>query len=117
MGSFLLKPGGSMRPTRSKYAQELFLVAFLFSWVPSAALLSPKGVNYEGNPPTCFDFTSFFPFDVFFFGFAFTVQALMGIKASLKDPHSVLENWDQDSVDPCSWTMVTCSSENLVIGL
>lgn len=50
-------------------------------------------------------------------GFAFTVQALMGIKASLKDPHSVLENWDQNSVDPCSWTMVTCSSENLVIGL
>ncbi|KAG6501005.1 hypothetical protein ZIOFF_040870 [Zingiber officinale] len=92
MGSFLLKSGGSMRPRRSKYAHELFLVAFLFSWAPSAALLSPKGVNYE-------------------------VQALMGIKASLKDPHSVLENWDQDSVDPCSWTMVTCSSENLVIGL
>ncbi|RRT64570.1 hypothetical protein B296_00041751, partial [Ensete ventricosum] len=44
-------------------------------------------------------------------------QALMGVKASLKDPHSVLENWDQDSVDPCSWTMVTCSPENLVIGL
>ncbi|XP_074592331.1 protein NSP-INTERACTING KINASE 1-like [Curcuma longa] len=92
MGSFLLKSGGSMRPRRSKYAHELFLVAFLFSWAPSAGLLSPKGVNYE-------------------------VQALMGIKASLKDPHSVLENWDQNSVDPCSWTMVTCSSENLVIGL
>ncbi|RZR94091.1 hypothetical protein BHM03_00022711 [Ensete ventricosum] len=45
------------------------------------------------------------------------LQALMGIKASLVDPHSVLENWDKDSVDPCSWTMITCSSENLVVGL
>ncbi|CAI0388107.1 unnamed protein product [Linum tenue] len=45
------------------------------------------------------------------------VQALMGIKASLHDPHGVLDNWDGDAVDPCSWTMVTCSSESLVIGL
>ena len=52
-----------------------------------------------------------------FLEFNLSVQALMGVKASLKDPHSVLENWDQDSVDPCSWTMVTCSPENLVIGL
>ncbi|GFZ19001.1 NSP-interacting kinase 1 [Actinidia rufa] len=41
----------------------------------------------------------------------------MGITASLEDPHGVLENWDGDSVDPCSWTMVTCSAESLVIGL
>ncbi|KAF5207216.1 Lrr receptor kinase serl2 [Thalictrum thalictroides] len=41
----------------------------------------------------------------------------MGVKVSLKDPHGVLDNWDGDSVDPCSWTMVTCSSESLVIGL
>jgi hypothetical protein len=45
------------------------------------------------------------------------VQALMMIKNCLKDPHGVLKNWDQDSVDPCSWTMVTCSQENLVTGL
>lgn len=45
------------------------------------------------------------------------VQALMDIKASLHDPHGVLDNWDRDAVDPCSWTMVTCSSENFVIGL
>jgi hypothetical protein len=47
----------------------------------------------------------------------FAVQALMMIKNYLKDPHGVLKNWDQDSVDPCSWTMVTCSPENLVTGL
>ncbi|KAF2312287.1 hypothetical protein GH714_032162 [Hevea brasiliensis] len=41
----------------------------------------------------------------------------MGIKASLHDPHGVLENWDGDAVDPCSWTMITCSPESLVIGL
>ncbi|CAK9326373.1 unnamed protein product [Citrullus colocynthis] len=69
------------------------LVASLLFWASAInGLLSPKGVNYE-------------------------VQALMGIKASLQDPHGVLENWDGDSVDPCSWTMVTCSPESLVIGL
>ncbi|CAA7018154.1 unnamed protein product [Microthlaspi erraticum] len=72
-----------------------FLVYFLgFLCLLSSAngLLSSKGVNFE-------------------------VQALMDIKASLHDPHGVLENWDRDAVDPCSWTMVTCSPENFVIGL
>ncbi|KAG4937566.1 hypothetical protein JHK85_052485 [Glycine max] len=70
------------------------LLSFTFFLLLSSAnaLLSPKGVNFE-------------------------VQALMGIKDSLEDPHGVLDNWDGDAVDPCSWTMVTCSSENLVIGL
>ncbi|KAG0491905.1 hypothetical protein HPP92_004982 [Vanilla planifolia] len=70
----------------------VFWMVFLWSLEAAVGLLSPKGVNFE-------------------------VQALMGIKASLKDPHGALLNWDKDSVDPCSWTMVTCSSENLVIGL
>ncbi|KAM3243442.1 hypothetical protein ACQJBY_055400 [Aegilops geniculata] len=74
----------------------LLLLLLLFSSplapAPANGLLSPKGVNYE-------------------------VQALMTIKNYLKDPHGVLKNWDQDSVDPCSWTMVTCSQENLVTGL
>ncbi|KAK6928017.1 Leucine-rich repeat-containing N-terminal, plant-type [Dillenia turbinata] len=70
----------------------LFLLALFLFWKSAYALLSPKGVNFE-------------------------VQALMGIKHSLVDPHGVLDNWDDSSVDPCSWTMVTCSPENLVIGL
>ncbi|XWS23024.1 hypothetical protein CRYUN_Cryun29cG0085700 [Craigia yunnanensis] len=45
------------------------------------------------------------------------VLALMGIKSLLVDPHGVLENWDEASPDPCSWTMVTCSSDGLVVGL
>lgn len=56
-------------------------------------------------------------FELGLFLFFNAVQALMGIKDSLEDPHGVLDNWDSDAVDPCSWTMVTCSSENLVIGL
>lgn len=67
-------------------------IVFLSFWGSSFGLLSPKGVNFE-------------------------VQALMGIKGGLRDPHGVLDNWDGDAVDPCSWTMVTCSSENLVVGL
>ncbi|GJT85352.1 NSP-interacting kinase 1-like protein [Tanacetum coccineum] len=69
-----------------------FFLLFLWFLSCSNGLLSPKGVNFE-------------------------VQALMGIKASLLDPHGVLENWDADAVDPCSWTMVTCSAQSLVIGL
>ncbi|KAK8588653.1 hypothetical protein V6N12_023077 [Hibiscus sabdariffa] len=69
-----------------------YFMAFLWFWAPINGLLSPKGVNYE-------------------------VQALMAIKEALKDPRGVLDNWDADAVDPCSWAMVTCSAESLVIGL
>ncbi|XP_068641512.1 protein NSP-INTERACTING KINASE 1-like [Aristolochia californica] len=68
------------------------LVVLFGFWTSTTGLLSPKGENFE-------------------------VEALMNIKGMLKDPHNILENWDGDSVDPCSWTMVTCSSESLVIGL
>ncbi|KAJ9683000.1 hypothetical protein PVL29_018830 [Vitis rotundifolia] len=69
-----------------------WFVPFLWFWTSANGLLSPKGVNFE-------------------------VQALMGIKAFLVDPHGVLDNWDGDAVDPCSWTMVTCSTDSLVVGL
>ncbi|AES92453.1 putative protein kinase RLK-Pelle-LRR-II family [Medicago truncatula] len=45
------------------------------------------------------------------------VVALMSIKEALNDPHNVLSNWDEFSVDPCSWAMITCSSDSFVIGL
>ncbi|XP_065854809.1 protein NSP-INTERACTING KINASE 1-like isoform X2 [Euphorbia lathyris] len=77
---------------RGRRAVVSFFVTFLWFMATVNGLLSPKGVNFE-------------------------VQALMGIKASLHDPHGVLDNWDGDAVDPCSWTMVTCSPESLVIGL
>ncbi|KAI9125870.1 hypothetical protein K1719_003288 [Acacia pycnantha] len=45
------------------------------------------------------------------------VEALMSIRNALTDPHGVLSNWDEYSVDPCSWAMITCSADSLVIGL
>ncbi|KAF8365156.1 hypothetical protein HHK36_032844 [Tetracentron sinense] len=77
---------------RRRREAALCFVALSWFWTSASGLLSPKGVNFE-------------------------VQALMGIKASLEDPHGVLDNWDGNAVDPCSWTLVTCSSENLVTGL
>ncbi|KQK02916.1 hypothetical protein BRADI_2g04420v3 [Brachypodium distachyon] len=59
---------------------------------PSAATLSPAGINYE-------------------------VVALMAIKTELQDHYNVLDNWDINSVDPCSWRMVTCSSDGYVSAL
>ncbi|KAF7116889.1 hypothetical protein RHSIM_RhsimUnG0011500 [Rhododendron simsii] len=69
----------------------LCLVALFCFWTSANSLLSPKGVNFE-------------------------VVALMDIKDALVDPHGVL-NWDRNAVDPCSWTMITCSTDKLVIGL
>lgn len=54
---------------------------------------------------------------VFLLFVCFLVEALIAIRRSLNDPHGALSNWDEYSVDPCSWAMITCSSENLVIGL
>ncbi|XVF85014.1 hypothetical protein PTKIN_Ptkin17bG0084700 [Pterospermum kingtungense] len=58
----------------------------------SSATLSPSGINYE-------------------------VVALMAIKSNLHDPYNVLENWDSNSVDPCSWRMVTCTPDGYVSAL
>ncbi|XP_015894250.2 protein NSP-INTERACTING KINASE 2 [Ziziphus jujuba] len=70
----------------------LCFVGFFLVLTSAADVLSPKGVNYE-------------------------VLALMSIKNSFNDPHKVLEKWDETAVDPCSWTMVTCSPDGHVISL
>ncbi|XP_072053156.1 LRR receptor kinase SERL2-like isoform X5 [Arachis hypogaea] len=54
-----------------------------------AAVLSSSGINYE-------------------------VLTLMAIKNELNDPHNVLENWDSNSIDPCSWRMITCNLDGSV---
>ncbi|KFK31520.1 hypothetical protein AALP_AA6G123400 [Arabis alpina] len=56
------------------------------------SLLSPKGVNYE-------------------------VAALMSVRNKMKDETEVLSGWDINSVDPCTWNMVGCSSEGFVESL
>ncbi|KAJ8438519.1 hypothetical protein Cgig2_024608 [Carnegiea gigantea] len=68
------------------------LVFLIFLVGDVSASLSPTGVNYE-------------------------VVALMAIKNELKDPYNVLENWDINSVDPCSWRMITCNSDGFVSAL
>ncbi|CAH9086476.1 unnamed protein product [Cuscuta epithymum] len=45
------------------------------------------------------------------------VEALVALRNDLNDPNGVLKNWDVDSVDPCSWAMITCSPDNLVTAL
>ncbi|KAJ4792861.1 BRI1-associated receptor kinase [Rhynchospora pubera] len=95
MRSSCLEISGLMvAPWLSAIITHGLLAMFLLSASSFSAsgLLTSKGVNIE-------------------------VQALMSIKSLLKDPHGALKNWDKDAVDPCSWTMVTCSSENLVISL
>ncbi|XP_025605285.1 protein MALE DISCOVERER 2-like isoform X2 [Arachis hypogaea] len=42
------------------------------------------------------------------------VLTLMAIKNELNDPHNVLENWDSNSIDPCSWRMITCNLDGSV---
>ncbi|KAG8635483.1 hypothetical protein MANES_16G041600v8 [Manihot esculenta] len=73
------------------------LFCFLLIWVDvtlasDGLLLSPKGVNYE-------------------------VTALMAVKRDIVDEFRVMEGWDINSVDPCTWNMIGCSTEGFVISL
>lgn len=71
------------------------LVASLMLFIlttSTTASLSANGINYE-------------------------VQALMAIKNQLNDPNNALEAWDANSVDPCSWSMVTCSLDGSVTAM
>jgi hypothetical protein len=48
---------------------------------------------------------------------ALAVEALVTIRAALRDPNNFLDGWVVTSgADPCSWTCVTCSG-GLVYGL
>ncbi|XP_049371852.1 probable LRR receptor-like serine/threonine-protein kinase At5g45780 isoform X3 [Solanum verrucosum] len=77
-------------------ATLLLIFSFFLHWVAttpaSMGFLSPKGVNYE-------------------------VAALMSMKNRMRDEYHVLDGWDINSVDPCTWYMVGCSSEGFVISL
>lgn len=68
------------------------LLFFWVSAVTSDSLLSPKGVNYE-------------------------VAALMSMKSKMGDNYHVLDGWDINSVDPCTWNMIACSPDGFVISL
>ncbi|XP_047307993.1 probable LRR receptor-like serine/threonine-protein kinase At5g45780 [Impatiens glandulifera] len=70
----------------------LLLSCYAVAARASDYLLSPKGVNFE-------------------------VAALMSIKSKLMYENHVLDGWDINSVDPCTWNMIGCSPEGFVISL
>ncbi|XP_073137532.1 protein NSP-INTERACTING KINASE 3-like [Henckelia pumila] len=74
---------------------------FLF-WKVGLMVLALFGSSYSTLSPT---------------GVNFEVVALIAIKSDLHDPYNVLENWDANSVDPCSWRMITCSPDGYVSAL
>lgn len=101
------------------------------NYSPSSLLLIPEQlavlVSYCYTMASNLSLFFFFFFSVVF-GFSLhlslsyeprnpEVEALIAIKSELNDPHGVLNNWDEFSVDPCSWAMITCSSDSTVIGL
>ncbi|XLR46139.1 hypothetical protein S83_030799 [Arachis hypogaea] len=72
---------------------SLFILCSMLMVVEGTdSLLSPKGVNCE-------------------------VAALMSMKNKMNDDLHVLNGWDINSVDPCTWNMVGCSAEGYVISL
>ncbi|KAL3624114.1 histidine kinase osmosensor [Castilleja foliolosa] len=77
---------------RREVKKASWAIVFLSFFTSAIGLLSPQGVNFE-------------------------VKALMGIKAGLMDPRGVLDDWDGNSVDPCGWSMITCSLQSFVIGI
>ncbi|KAL3615137.1 hypothetical protein CASFOL_040798 [Castilleja foliolosa] len=71
----------------------LFIIIFRVTIVGSSfSLLSPKGVNFE-------------------------VAALMSVKREMVYENHLLDGWDINSVDPCTWNLVACSPEGFVISL
>ena len=50
-------------------------------------------------------------------GIEITVAALMSVKREMRDDRHVMDGWDINSVDPCTWNMVACSAEGFVISL
>lgn len=108
---------------KQRYVLFCFVVLFGF-WVSGSAWLTADGVNPEGKiymyAYNKFSLNSFINYIYIYmkalFFFNLPVKALMGIKESLNDPHGVL-NWDTNAVDPCSWSMITCSHDSFVISL
>lgn len=104
---------------------SIFLIFFLSLLLFYPILcFSYEARNHEGKQKKGTHFVLFFSFcfsriNLFFLVFLFgcLVEALIAIRRSLEYPKGALSNWDEDSVDPCSWAMITCSSENLVIAL
>ena len=40
--------------------------------------------------------------------------ALLALRSGLQDPGGVLQSWDRDLVDPCTWMHITCDATKRV---
>jgi hypothetical protein len=49
--------------------------------------------------------------------FVDSVAALMAVKKEMRDESGVMNGWDLNPVDPCTWNMVGCSPEGFVFSL
>jgi Leucine rich repeat N-terminal domain len=45
------------------------------------------------------------------------VDALYALKRSVSDPNKVLDSWDPNLVDPCTWNYVICNTDTKVTRL
>lgn len=81
----------------------------------------PKGLTMKVHFGFLISYSFFSIFFFFFFlilgGIVITVAALMSVKRELRDDKQVMDGWDINSVDPCTWNMVACSAEGFVISL
>lgn len=50
-------------------------------------------------------------------GFPCAVAALIAVKSRVRDDRGLMAKWDINSVDPCTWSMVTCSPDGFVVSL
>jgi hypothetical protein len=41
----------------------------------------------------------------------------MAVKSRVRDDKGLMAEWDINSVDPCTWSMVTCSPDGFVVSL
>lgn len=49
--------------------------------------------------------------------FGLSGDALYALRASLNASHGQLADWNHDQVSPCTWSKVTCDSDNNVVSV
>ncbi|KAG6427804.1 hypothetical protein SASPL_112051 [Salvia splendens] len=103
------------REREKKGAQKLYICE---SSVVVVCFLLPMITTMPLLPSHCllllFSLPFFFTLCVSFEPRNPEVEALTAVREGLVDPHGALSNWDENSVDPCSWSMITCNSDALV---
>lgn len=66
---------------------------------------------FEGIEVSMFTFLTLFAF------FPFSGDALFALRMSLRALPNQLSDWNQNQVNPCTWSQVICDDKNLVTSL